>query len=63
MDTWTFILKKIKTGVPVVLIVVVDVKGSSPGKPGFKMAVAVDGTLSGSIGGGVMVYKMVDTAR
>jgi xanthine dehydrogenase accessory factor len=63
MDTWTFILKKIKTGVPVVLIVVVDVKGSSPGKPGFKMAVAGDGTLSGSIGGGVMEYKMVDMAR
>ncbi len=63
MQTWTFILEKLKTGIPLVLIVVVDVKGSSPGKPGFKMAVAGDGTLSGSIGGGVMEYKMVDWAR
>lgn len=63
MDTWTFIKEKLEADIPQVLIVVVDVRGSSPGKPGFKMAVSKDGALSGSIGGGVMEYKMVDQAR
>ena len=45
------------------VIVVVDRQGSSPGKQGFKMAVAGDGGLAGSIGGGVMEYQMVELAR
>lgn len=45
------------------LIVVIDVKGSSPGKKGFKMAVSSDGQLLGSIGGGVMEYNMVELAK
>lgn len=45
------------------LIVVIDVKGSSPGKKGFKMAVSSDGQLFGSIGGGVMEYNLVELAK
>lgn len=45
------------------LIVVVDRQGSSPGKQGFKMAVAADGGLAGSIGGGVMEFQMVEMAK
>lgn len=62
-STWTFIQEKLQNGLPIVLISVVQVKGSSPGKVGFRMAISADGDLSGSIGGGVMEYKMVEKAR
>ncbi len=64
MDSiWTFLQEKLQSGLPNVLITVVQVKGSSPGKVGFMMAVSADGDLSGSVGGGVMEYKMVEKAR
>lgn len=62
-DIWRFIQEKLKNGQRVMLIVVTEVKGSSPGKKGFKMGVSTDGQLFGSIGGGVMEYNMVELAR
>lgn len=47
----------------VVLIIVLDREGSSPGQKGFKMAVSENGDLNGSVGGGVMEYNMVEKAR
>lgn len=63
MDIWSFSLSCLEAGHRLMLIVVVEVKGSSPGKKGFKMAVSSDGQLFGSIGGGVMEYNMVELAR
>ena len=63
MDLWAFISEEINNGNRVMLITVVSVKGSSPGKKGFKMAVSSGGNIFGSIGGGVMEYKMVELAR
>jgi xanthine dehydrogenase accessory factor len=40
----------------------VESGGSSPGKPGFKMAVTVDGRIHGTIGGGIMEKELVDKA-
>lgn len=45
------------------LMIVSETIGSSPGKVGFKMAVASDGCIAGSIGGGNMEYQMVELAR
>jgi len=45
------------------LLTVAESSGSSPGRAGYKMAVASDGELCGSIGGGVMEVKLVDQAR
>ncbi len=45
------------------MMVVIDSKGSSPGRPGFKMAVADDDKMTGSIGGGVMEFNMVERAK
>ncbi|MBK8303453.1 MAG: XdhC family protein [Chloracidobacterium sp.] len=42
------------------LLVVAESHGSSPGRAGYKMAVAADGELTGSIGGGVMEVKLVE---
>ena len=42
---------------------VLESKGSSPGRQGFKMAVSTDSSMSGSIGGGIMEHKMVELCR
>lgn len=60
---WQFINSKIEQNIDVCLITVAEVLGSSPGKVGFKMAVAADGSLQGSIGGGIMEYQLVEIAR
>jgi len=45
------------------LLLVVSSKGSSPGRQGFKMGVGIDGEIYGSIGGGIMEYKLVEEAK
>jgi len=45
------------------LMVVATSSGSSPGRPGYKMAVGEDGELIGSIGGGVMEVNLVEHGR
>jgi len=49
--------------IPVMLLYVLDSKGSSPGRQGFFMAVSGNGEMSGSIGGGIMENKFVDLAK
>ncbi len=61
-DLWNFIHDHLLRNERVVLMVVLDVKGSSPGRAGFKMAVAGNHDICGSIGGGVMEYNMVELA-
>ncbi|NOT48179.1 MAG: XdhC family protein, partial [Acidobacteria bacterium] len=51
-----------KSGEPVVLLVVAESSGSSPGRRGYKMAVTAT-ELRGSIGGGVMEVNLVETSR
>lgn len=45
------------------LLIVAESSGSSPGRAGYKMAVAADGALYGSIGGGLMEVNLVERAR
>lgn len=63
MDLWHFISAKLNEGINVQLLYVLESEGSSPGRQGFKMAVAADGTFSGTIGGGIMEYKLVEKAK
>lgn len=63
MSLWDFIHSHLSKNEKVILLVVIEVKGSSPGRVGFKMAVAEEGDIAGSIGGGVMEYNMVELAR
>jgi xanthine dehydrogenase accessory factor len=63
MELWSFIEEHLSNKERVILITVIDCKGSSPGRVGFKMAVSTDDTIAGSIGGGVMEYNMVELAR
>lgn len=63
MNIWTFIQNKLQHSQKVMLLFVVESKGSSPGRKGFKMAVADDKSFEGTIGGGIMEFKLVEKAR
>lgn len=63
MNVWKFILDKLSGAQQVMLLYVLESEGSSPGRQGFKMAVAADGTFCGTIGGGIMEHKLVEKAK
>lgn len=63
MEIWKFIDKQLSENNKVMLIVVIERKGSSPGKVGFKMAISENDSLAGSIGGGIMEYNMAELAK
>ncbi len=59
LELWQFIERTLSSGRPVILLVVADSIGSSPGRQGFKMAVS-DEQFLGSIGGGIMEVNLVN---
>jgi xanthine dehydrogenase accessory factor len=59
---WKFLLKTISSDKKAVLLVVTESSNSSPGKPGFKMAVNEDSGMIGTIGGGIMERGMTEYA-
>jgi len=61
--TWQFLLEHLQQNIPVMLLYVLESKGSSPGRQGFFMAVAQNGEMKGSIGGGVMEHKFAELAK
>jgi len=63
MKVWQYIQQKKQLSIRVILLYVLESKGSSPGRQGFKMAVASDGTFCGTIGGGIMEHKFVELAK
>lgn len=48
---------------PVLLLYVLESKGSSPGRQGFFMTVNAMGEMEGSIGGGIMEHKFTEMAK
>jgi len=63
MKIWQQIRTKLKDNQKVYLLTVIENSGSSPGRKGFKMFVSEDGFISGSIGGGIMEYKLVEETK
>jgi xanthine dehydrogenase accessory factor len=63
LELWLFAVKHLRLKRNITLLVVAESSGSSPGRQGFKMVVAEDGTLFGSIGGGVMEIQLVQTSK
>jgi xanthine dehydrogenase accessory factor len=59
---WEFVHECLQADEPVMLLLVVESGGSSPGKAGFKMAVTAAGRIRGTIGGGVMEKDLTDQA-
>jgi len=63
LELWQFIAERLARDESVMLLVVTESSGSSPGRQGYKMAVGADGELIGSIGGGVMEVNLVEESR
>jgi xanthine dehydrogenase accessory factor len=63
MKHWQFIQQKLEQDRSVYLLTVIQHKGSSPGRQGFKMVVADDDEIYGSIGGGIMEYNLVELCK
>lgn len=59
---WQWIGDGLTAGVPVMLLIVVDSAGSSPGKRGAKMAVTGTGAI-GTIGGGAVEIDLIQAVR
>ncbi len=60
-EIWQFAAEGLRRNESVMLLVVAESAGSSPGRQGFKMAIAGD-EMRGSIGGGAMEVELVKTA-
>ena len=63
LELWQFIAERLHRKEVVMLLVVAESSGSSPGREGYKMAVGAGGELIGSIGGGVMEVNLVEQSR
>lgn len=55
--------KRINENMPSVLVTIVEMKGSTPGKAGFKILVGPEGRIAGTIGGGGVEYYAVNKAK
>ncbi len=63
MHFWQHIIQCLSQHKKLVLLYVLDSQGSSPGRQGFRMVVAENGEMIGSIGGGIMEHKLVELAK
>jgi xanthine dehydrogenase accessory factor len=63
LELWQFAADRLRRDEPVMLLVVAESSGSSPGRAGYKMAVGAGDELCGSIGGGVMEVSLVERAK
>jgi len=62
LEIWRFTAERLNQNKSVMLLVVAESSGSSPGRLGFKMAIGAD-DLTGSIGGGAMEIRLVGQAK
>ena len=62
-NLWKFILEELTAGSKIGIMIVAESSDSTPGRKGFKMAVASDGKQYGTIGGGIMEYNLVKSVR
>ena len=60
---WKFLRDELKNNKSAVLLLVVESKGSSPGRAGFKLALSVSGKTVGTIGGGRVEHMLVSQAK
>ncbi|MFY8128678.1 MAG: XdhC family protein [Chitinophagaceae bacterium] len=63
MELFNFIIQQLNHKYAVYFLCVVESNGSSPGRQGFKMAVSQNGEIFGTIGGGIMEFKLVEKAK
>ncbi len=61
--TWNLVARSLAGNIGVMLLYVLESRGSSPGRQGFFMAVNANGEMEGSIGGGIMEHKFVEMVK
>ncbi|HMK27660.1 MAG TPA: XdhC family protein [Chitinophagaceae bacterium] len=61
--TWKLMEESLRKNISVMLLYVLESRGSSPGRQGFFMAANANGDMEGSIGGGIMEHKFVEMAK
>ncbi|MCH8170780.1 MAG: XdhC family protein [Bacteroidetes bacterium] len=54
LNFWNFIFAELKADKKIAILIVADSSNSSPGRQGFKMAIAENSEVFGTIGGGIM---------
>lgn len=59
LKMWQFVKDNLEENNPVILTIVLESKGSSPGKAGFKIAVTKNRKSFGTIGGGQMEFDLL----
>ncbi len=60
---WKFLKEEIEKNNKAVILIVVESKGSSPGRVGFKLALAKDGSFVGTIGGGAVEHNLISESQ
>jgi xanthine dehydrogenase accessory factor len=63
LSVWRLALSSLNRNIPVILLYVLESKGSSPGRRGFLMTINAIGEMEGSIGGGIMEHKFTELAK
>ncbi len=63
LKLWKYISEKNSLDKKVTLLIVANASNASPGRTGFKMAIANDGTSIGTIGGGIMEFNLISEVR
>jgi xanthine dehydrogenase accessory factor len=58
-EIYSRLLQMVERREPAALVTVVEVRGSSPGKPGFRMLVDAVGNTWGTVGGGLLEASIV----
>ena len=60
---WKLIRESIRSNTPCALLLAVETRGSGPGRPGAAMAVTLNNSARGTVGGGVMEHRLAGRAR
>ncbi len=63
LPSWQLIHQSLQQNIAVMLMYVLESRGSSPGRQGFMMVVNANAAMSGSLGGGIMEHKFVELAK
>ena len=59
IEIWKYIDEKLKKNRKIYLLTIADSSNASPGRTGFKMAIADDKSTIGTIGGGIMEFDIL----
>ncbi|MCK5117035.1 MAG: XdhC family protein [Candidatus Aegiribacteria sp.] len=60
---WKLIGESIRSNIPCALLLTVETRGSGPGRSGAAMAVTLNNSARGTVGGGAMEYRLAGRAR